>query len=84
MKAFFTHILAILRLLWTLPVRQNNLAREFRLLQRRMDWLSGASNRRSRRKINRMLTNPRSPFYYTKPRSPLYTDAIKYDLLPHV
>lgn len=72
MKNLYHHLLAIFRILWSLPIRFNNMAREIRILHRRMDWYAGSSSRITRRKLHRMLTNPRSPFYYTNPRSPIY------------
>lgn len=66
------HIQEILLLLWTLPVRHNEMARRLRILERRLDWYTANSNRKVRRKLDRMLYNKKSAFHFSKPRSPIH------------
>lgn len=51
---------------------RKNLAMRMRLLERRMDYQAGLFDRSTRKKLTRMLSNPRSCFYFTNPRSPLF------------
>lgn len=51
---------------------RNHMSRRMKLLERRMDYQAGILNRKQRAKLQRMLSNEKSCFYFTKPRSPLY------------